>query len=336
MLIYKRYPFACLFAILCILHIFAIFVATFSEDRFNDVIYPSGIGWRSLYEMMIGLSAYLIFAKRYKIVVLPFAYAAAAFAGFFMIVDEIYFLVVSAAIAFFGLEFAPKPQEGVMAIAVIVLVALGIKTVIKPTFYRIVHCAFLVIATLFLLFTHVLAIALVGEKVERLNLKSLSHLITSEYLEDYCQLEGYGCYIGPYREDGDYKIILKSDLSPFAYSQFISQAHVKVGVQTPDNTLRIGGVIDINKHAKTTPFLIHQWNTGWTDVSNIDQPEKYIAYFKRGDEVRVVMDYYSAIEARSFIVQMLRYILLLFSFVWLLCGLLIALKHGELPRFRDK
>lgn len=332
----KQRPYLTAFMILSGLHMLAVVLGTWSEDRFGEDLYPGGISWRAPYEMLIFLGIYLCFAKRISLKWLPVAYVLSAIAAQFQWLDIAFIHAVSTITHVLGLSYEARPQDGVILIAAAVLLLLIIRTWCSFSFMRLAHTLILGIASVFLVFVHILVIGVVGSAVEESNLKTLKYMATNEYADILCQDVGMSCYDGPYREDANYPLSLGHDLHPFVYSQFIKEAPTPIGVDNPDNGNRLGGVEEINTHAINIPVIGHQWNTGWTDVSNIDQPEKYIAYIKRGDRVTIMVDYHSAVKARSLMVETLRYFLLLFSWVWIIGGMTLAHKHANMPRFAGK
>lgn len=334
-LISKQPGFGLVWIILTIMHIAATLIGTYTEDHFGDVMI-GGMAFRAPYELLIFLAILLSTGREYTPRSLLIWYPFVAVLSHLMLLDWLYFQGVALINQSGFASISVKPQEGVTFFAGIAILALIYRLFWRRTLIAMAHLALLVFASGFLFAAHYVLLQYVGKPMEVMSLRSLSNLVDNQYFQDYCQDEGYACYEGPYQSDSNYPLVLKSDLHPFVYSQFVTMKPRVVNADNPDNGNRLGGVLDINGHARDQEWLLHAWSTGWLDVSNIDQPVKNIVYSKDRDRVRIMVDYYEPIHIKNHVMLTLRCFLTGFSYIWIICGILLILKHASLPRFRRK
>jgi len=334
--LYQGSPLLSCFLIICLSHLALVSVDTYSEDSFISTFYPGAVSWRGPYETLVWLGFWLALGRSYTARSLWKVFIASSLFAMLMLMD-------TAWLEFWGLfditqfgSYVLRPQDGVMVLAVISGLALTARGIISGfTAQRAMHLMLMVISSIFLIAFHLIVVLEFGKTLEQRDLAALSVKSTSEYFEQYCKAPGYGCYEGDYRPDGVYSITLAQPLHPFVYSQFYGDIREKqVGPREPDSTSRLGGFRDLNQFAGSKPLFMHSWNTGWMDAPGIDQPEKQMAFFKSGNRVRVMVDYHSAVDARNRQVAFMRPILAVFSFVWIIGGLCMTLKHQGFSRFK--
>lgn len=330
---------------LCWLSLMAIFVifigidAIVTDDPANAPLMPGSTAWRGPYELLIILGIVLICGWRYSARSLWAWFLLANIAAITLIMDTAWGLLIEELdVAEWFPSYTMKPQDGVMILSVLVILGMAARLWRKGFDVLVAgHLALLLLSSAFLVLVHLVAIWGVGHPMAARGLESLSLKSTSMFFADECKKPGMGCYEGPWREDSDYQIQLSSNLSKFVYSQFIDTPEdKKVGIEHPDNAHRLGGITEINAFATVKPAIIHAWNTGWKDVSIIDQPEKYAVYYKNGDRVRVMVDYETAVYDKLQVNVVMRPLMTAFSLVWIITGICLLLMHTGFDRFNRK
>lgn len=334
--LYLGNPLLSCFLIICLSHLALVTFDTYTEDSFISTFYPGAVSWRGPYETLVWLGFWLAFGKSYSANSLWKVFIASSLFALLMVMDSLW-------LEFWGLfditqfgSYVLRPQDGVMVLALVSGLALTIRGLVSGfTAQRAMHLMLMAVSSTFLIGFHILVVLEFGKTLEQRDLSALSVKATSEAFFQYCVMPGVGCYEGPYRKDGDYSITIARPLHPFVYSQFKGDVSQKrVGPSQPDNTQRLGGLAGLNEFAESKLVFMHAWNTGWLDASGIDQPEKQMAFYKKADRVRVIVDYHSAVDARNRQVAFMRPILAVFSFVWIIGGLCMTLKHQGFSRFR--
>lgn len=323
---------------LTLIHIFWVFLDTYLSDYPEGYFLVGATIWRGPYELLIILSFVLMFGFKYSAKNLCYWFLLACICAISLAMDTLWIGIMNAIeVDKWQSWYTPKPQDSVMVFGLIAAIGLAARLCRKGFSLLLAgHLAILLISTAFLVFAHIIVIGGVGKPSERANIETLKLKITNSYFHEHCKMPGMGCYEGPWKADADYPITLDHDLSRFTYSQFIDTPdEKKVGRNQNDNGLRMGGVHQINEHAETNDVLLHGWNTGWLDVSIIDQPEKYAAYFKNGAQVRLMIDYESAVLNRVQMIMVMRPFMAGFSYVWMLTGLCLLLMHANFRRFRS-
>lgn len=323
---------------LTLIHIVWIFVDTYFSDYPEGYFVLGATIWRGPYELIIILSFVLTLGYKYSAKTLCYWFILACLCSISLAMDTLWIGIMNAIeVDRWQSWYTPKPQDSVMVFGLIGAIGLAGR-LCKKGFSLLLagHLSILLISTAFLIFAHVIVITGVGKPSERAAIESLKLKVTNSYFQEHCKMPGMGCYEGPWKEDADYPIALGHDLSRFTYSQFIDTPEgKKVGKNQNDNGQRMGGVLEINDYAKDNEVLLHAWNAGWLDVSIIDQPEKYAAYFKNGDQVRLMIDYESAVYNRLQLIMVMRPFMAGFSYVWMLVGLCLLLMHVDFKRFRS-
>lgn len=325
---------------LSLMAIFVVFIgvdAIVTDDPANAPLMPGSTAWRGPFELLLILGVVLIAGGRYTIKSLWLWFLVANVAAITLVMDNSWGLLVEFLdVSEWAPSYTMKPQDGVMILSVVVIAGLLIRLWRKGFDALIAgHLVLLVLSSAFLVLVHMVAIWGTGQPLAARGLEVLSLKSTSTFFANECKKPGMGCYDGPWRQDSDYAITLSSNLSKFVYSQFIDTPEdKKVGVEHPDNAHRLGGITQINEYAKDKPAVIHAWNTGWNDVSTIDQPEKYAVYFKSGEHVRVMVDYETAVYDRLQINVVMRPLMTAFSLVWIITGICLLLMHSQFPRFK--
>lgn len=331
--------------LLCWVSMMAIFVmfigidAIVTDDPVNAPLMPGSTAWRGPFELLLILGVVLIFGGRYSVRSLWAWFLIANVAAITLIMDNTWGILVEALdIAECFPAYTMKPQDGVMILSVLVIAGLVCR-LWRKGFDALVagHLVLLLLSSAFLVLIHLVAIWGVGQPLAARGLESLSLKATSTFFVDECKKPGMGCFEGPWAQDSDYSITLSSNLSKFVYSQFIdTPEEKKVGIDHPDNAHRLGGISEINDFAADKPAVIHAWNTGWNDVSIIDQPEKYAVYYKSGDKVRVMVDYETAVYDKLQVNVVMRPLMTAFSIVWIITGICLLLMHTRFERFASK
>lgn len=332
------YPTAWCWALLMLVFVFFIGLdAYISDDPENTPFMVGPTSWRGPYELLIILGLLLAFGFRYSAKGLWIWFSLACVCAITLVMDSLWMALASAIELEELLDgYTMKPQDGVILLGIVAIFGLIIRLYRNGYDFLVAgHLFLLMVSTAFLAFVHVVVIYGAGQPLAERDLDAMRLKATNEFFAENCRKPGTGCYEGPWVVDADYPIQLASDLSKFTYSQFVETAeNKKVGVSRPDNTSRLGGFHDINQFSKDKLVLLHAWNTGWNDVSIIDQPEKYAVFYKNGDRVRVMIDYETAVYTRLQINVVMRPLMLAFSFVWIISGLCILLGHAEMPRFK--
>ena len=332
-------------AFLCWLLMMAIFIlfvgidAIVTDDPANAPLMPGSTAWRGPFELLVILGIVLIFGWRYSVRSLWAWFLLSNVAAITLIMDNTWGLLVeSLGVSQWLPSYTMKPQDGVMILSALVIIGLAIRLWRKGFDVLVAgHLVLLLISSAFLVLIHIVAIYGVGHPLAARGLESLSLKATSAFFVDECKKPGMGCYDGPWKKDSDYNITLSSNLSKFVYSQFIdTPEEKKVGIAHPDNAYRLGGVEEINQFSADKPALIHAWNTGWKDVSIIDQPEKYAVFYKNGDHVRVIVDYETAVYDKLQVNVVMRPLMTAFSLVWIITGICLLLMHTKFERFARK
>lgn len=329
--------------VICWLKLLAIFIvfigidAWVTDDPANAPFMPGSTAWRGPYELLLILGALLMVGKTYSLKSLWRWFIVANVAAITLVVDNVWGWVVQVTqIPLWLPAYTMKPQDGVMLLSVVVIAGLGLRLWRKGYDFLVAgHLMLLALSSAFLVLVHVVAITGVGQPMASRSLEALSLKATSAFFDSHCKKPGMGCHSGEWRADGDYTIMLSSDLSRFVYSQFIDTPDAKkVGITHPDHATRLGGMMDINQYAKDKPGLMHAWNTGWNDISIIDQPEKYAVFYKSGDDVRIMVDYETAVYDKLQVNVVMRPLMMAFSIVWILTGLCLLLMHAGFSRFK--
>lgn len=329
--------------VICWLKLLAIFIvfigidAWVTDDPANAPFMPGSTAWRGPYELLLILGALLMVGKTYSLKSLWRWFIVANVAAITLVVDNVWGWVVQVTqIPLWLPAYTMKPQDGVMLLSVVVIAGLGLRLWRNGYDFLVAgHLMLLALSSAFLVLVHVVAITGVGQPMASRSLEALSLKATSAFFDSHCKKPGMGCHSGEWRADGDYTIMLSSDLSRFVYSQFIDTPDAKkVGITHPDHATRLGGMMDINQYAKDKPGLMHAWNTGWNDISIIDQPEKYAVFYKSGDDVRIMVDYETAVYDKLQVNVVMRPLMMAFSIVWILTGLCLLLMHAGFSRFK--
>lgn len=327
---------------LSLMTIFFVFVgidAIVTDDPANAPLMPGSTAWRGPFELLVILGIVLICGWRYSVKSLWAWFVLANIAAITLIMDNAWGRIVEVfEVAEWLPSYTMKPQDGVMILSVLVILGLGIR-LWKKGFDALVagHLVLLMLSSAFLVLIHLVAIWGVGHPIAARGLESLSLKATNIYFAAECKKPGMGCYDGPWRADSDYEIDLSSNLSKFVYSQFIdTPEEKKVGLDHPDNAHRLGGISEINEYSLDRPAVIHAWNTGWKDVSIIDQPEKYAVYYKSGEHVRIMVDYETAVYDKLQVNVVMRPLMTAFSLVWIITGICLLLMHTGFERFSKR
>lgn len=333
---YRQSPLLACFMIICISHLLMVSFDTYTEDSFITTFYPGAVSWRGPYETLIWLGFWLALGKSYSAQSLWKVFIASSMFAMLLLMDWAW-------LEFWGIfdithlgGYQLRPQDGVMVLAGLSALALTARGLASGfTAQRLMHLLLMAVSSAFLIGFHVLVVLEFGKSLEQRDLAALSVKATSEYFDLYCKTPGFGCYEGQYKTDGQYSITVSKPLHPFVYSQFYGEIRERqIGPGTPDSTNRLGGFKDLNQFAGDKKTFMHAWNTGWTDAPGIDQPEKQMAFFRDGNRVRVIVDYHSAVDARNRQVAFMRPMLATFSFVWIIGGLCMTLKHQGFARFK--
>lgn len=330
---------ACWVSLMLIFVVFIGIDAIVTDDPANAPLMPGSTAWRGPFELLLILGVLLICGYRYSAKSLWFWFLIANIAAITLVMDNTWGVIVE---VFRVTEWVPfytmKPQDGVMILSVVVIIGLLIRLWRKGYDALVVgHLILLLMSSAFLVLIHIVAIWGVGQPLASRGLEALSLKSTSLYFHEECKRDGMGCYEGKWREDSDYAITLSSNLSKFVYSQFVdTPEEKKVGVDHPDNAHRLGGIVGINGFSKDRSMIVHAWNTGWNDVSIIDQPEKYAVYFKNGDEVRIMVDYETAVYDKLQVNVVMRPLMTAFSLVWIITGICLLVMHTGFERFNSR
>lgn len=332
-------------ALLCWFMMMAIFVlfvgidAIVTDDPANAPLMPGSTAWRGPFELLVILGVVLICGGRYSMRSLWAWFLLANVAAITLVMDNCWGMLVEwAGVAQWLPSYTMKPQDGVMILSGLVIIGLMIR-LWRKGFDALVagHLVLLVLSSAFLVLIHLVAIYGAGHPLAARGLESLSLKATNEFFVQECGRPGMGCYDGPWKRDSDYTITLSSNLSKFVYSQFIDTPDdKKVGIEHPDNAHRLGGLVEINEFSAEKPLVVRAWNTGWKDVSIIDQPEKYAVYYKNGDHVRVIVDYETAVYDKLQVNVVMRPLMTAFSLVWIITGICLLLMHTRFQRFSRK
>jgi hypothetical protein len=326
----------------CWLKLMAIFIlfigidVLVTDDPANAPFMPGSTAWRGPFELLLILGALLMVGKRYTVTSLWRWFVVANIAAITLLVDNLWgWFVQVTQIPMWLPAYTMKPQDGVMLLSVLVIAGLALRLWRKGFDFLVAgHLALLSLSSAFLVLVHVVGITGVGHPMAARSLEALSLKVTSSYFDAHCHKSGIGCYAGEWKADGDYTITLSSDLSRFVYSQFIDTPDAKkVGLAHSDNAARLGGMLEINQFSKDKPSLMHAWNTGWNDISIIDQPEKYAVFYKNGSDVRIMVDYETAVYDKLQVNVVMRPLMMAFSIVWILTGLCLLLMHAGFARF---
>lgn len=331
--------------LLCWLAMMAIFIAfvgidaIVTDDPANAPWMPGSTAWRGPFELLIILGILLICGRRYSVRSLWLWFIVANIAAITLVMDNTWgWLVATLDVSTWLPSYTLKPQDGVMILSVLVLLGLAWR-LWRNGFDALVagHCVLLLLSSAFLVLIHLVAIWGVGQPIATRGLESLTLKATNLFFAEECRKPGMGCYEGPWKADADYSITLSSNLSKFVYSQFVDTPEdKKVGLDRPDNAHRLGGIAGINRFSKDEPAVLHAWNTGWSDVSIIDQPEKYAVYYKNGEHVRIMVDYETAVYDKLQVNVVMRPLMMAFSLVWIITGICLLLMHTRFERFSRK
>ena len=282
------------------------------------------IVWRGPFEAIIILCIALAAGVKISSANLKWWFCAGFAMALLEIMDDSWLMV-------FGLlgeqtfGYTPKPQHGIMASCLVAIVVLGLSKKNKPMWWL------LLCSTAYLLFVHVVFLSWVSTELEERDLARMKVEITSPFFKGVCTRQDVACYEGPWREDAQYEIHTQHPISSFAVSTLkSSETPLVIDANNPELSARIGGIDSINQVAVGAGILTHAWATGWTDRRNIDQPEKYAAYYKNGDQVRIMINYRDPVYSRAVVTKGMRALLGLFALVWIILGVFLIEFHRSI------